>query len=377
MLCFRFLSAGLLGALLAACSGGSSSQQVTPLSPLSPNVLVSSAAVGVQADELTSAGRCKTVVLRLAPRCPVAQHIYVGNSGNNSITVYGQYSNGNVRPERTIAGPNTLIDAPGQISLDRAGNLYVASTGTPAILVFARGANGNVAPKRVIAGAATTLHRPTGMRVDPATGDIYVVDNDPADPYARFLRFAARANGNVGPIAQTAASLSPAFQIAFDSSGANLIEAHNVVGPEELLFGIDTYRKYFKNGAAPNALYDISALIVRGIADDPSTQTYLALSVGGNVPTGIIRFEENTVGIGQLEGPAKFTPPVVSLSETQQRCGENLALDDMRNVYVAACPSDSSIAVYRPNATGLAAPLRQIAGPATNLDHPYGIDIGL
>jgi hypothetical protein len=358
---------------------------------LRPQLRIAPALLGVafcllQCGGDSAAGQAATPARAISAAIPyphwAAQHVYVGNSGNNSITVYGQYNNGNVRPERTIAGPNTLINGPGQISVDRAGNLYVASTGTPAILVFAPGANGNVAPTRVIAGAATTLHNPSGMRVDPATGDIYVVDNDPADPWARLLRFAAWANGNVGPIAQTPAgsqSFSPAFQIAFDSSGANLIEAHNETYPEELAWGIDTYRKDFRNGHAPNALYDIAALIVYGIADDPSTQTYLALSVGGNTPTGIIRFQENTVGQGQYYGPAKFTPPVVSRLQTQ-RCGENLALDDMRNIYVAAgsdCGSDSAaIVVYGPNATGMAAPLRRIAGPATNLDHPYGIDIG-
>jgi hypothetical protein len=333
----------------------------------------------------SAAGQAATTARGISAAMPyshwAAQHVYVGNSGNNSSTVYGQYSNGNVRPERTLAGSNTLIDAPGQISVDRAGNLYVAS-GTPAILVFAPGANGNVAPIRVIAGAATTLHYPSGMRVDPATGDIYVVDEDPGKPFARILRFAAWANGNVAPIAQTPASsqsFSAAFQIAFDSSGANLIVAHDTLCPELLCLGIDTYPKDFKNGHAPNAVYGISSLIVYGIVDDPSTHTYLALSVGGNIPTGIIRFHENTSGSGSYYGPAKFTPPVVSVLRTQT-CGENLALDDMRNLYVAAgsdCSSDSAeIVVYGPNATGMAAPLRRITGPATELDHPYGIDIG-
>jgi hypothetical protein len=122
MLCFRFLSAGLLGALLTACSGGSSSQQVTPLSPLSPNVSVSSIAVDVQADEIAAAKRCKTCTGK----------IYVVNYYSNTLTTYA--ANGTPTTP-SITDANGLI-RPTFVAVDAAGTIYVTNIGNDTLTTY-------------------------------------------------------------------------------------------------------------------------------------------------------------------------------------------------------------------------------------------------
>ena len=105
--------------------------------------------------------------------------LYIGNIGNNSITVYKHDAQGNTAPLYVIAGPNTEINSPGQLSEDAQGNLYVANgnhlqtSQNPAVLVFAHGANGNVAPIRNLSGPLTGIHDVWAMTVDQTTGEIW------------------------------------------------------------------------------------------------------------------------------------------------------------------------------------------------------------
>jgi hypothetical protein len=55
-----------------------------------------------------------------------ADLLYVGNTGNNSITVARHDVHGNAAPLRIIVGPKTGIKNLGQLSEDAQGNLYVA-----------------------------------------------------------------------------------------------------------------------------------------------------------------------------------------------------------------------------------------------------------
>jgi hypothetical protein len=153
MLGFRFLSAGLLGALLTACSGGSSSQQVTPLSPLSPNVSVSSIAVDVQADELAAAKRCKTCTGK----------IYVANYGSNTVTTYAADGT------PTTSSITTGLTRPLFLAIDAVGTIYVTNIGNDTLTTYKSDGTG---PLFTISG----LNHPMGVAVD-ATGKIYVANN--------------------------------------------------------------------------------------------------------------------------------------------------------------------------------------------------------
>jgi len=211
--------------------------------------------------------------------------LYVSNTGTNSITVYHQDATGNTSPFHIIAGPHTGIDSPGQLAEDNAGNLFVANGSYskisihPGILVFAHGANGDVAPVRTLAGPITGIHNIEGMTIDPGTGNIFVVDltaiTASQGNVASLLRFGPNANGNHAPYARTAPGLYPAVQIATNSNGQNILEAHVKNAPSSALDGIATYPSEFTANVLPTYSTNTTWLTARGVADDPTSGTYL------------------------------------------------------------------------------------------------------
>jgi len=91
--------------------------------------------------------------------------LYVSNFGANSIVRFDNAftANGNVTPAATITGSNTTLNGPGFITLDTAADrLYIADTSDFSVLVYDNIStrNGNVAPQRIIAGVQTNLLTP-------------------------------------------------------------------------------------------------------------------------------------------------------------------------------------------------------------------------
>lgn len=359
---------------LAGCGGGGSSAPsalpqtaAAPLSPLSavqtPSEAQSDAAARPQ--PLYTPG--------------VNDLLYVGNTGNNSITVYRHDQQGNTSPTKVIAGSKTGINAPGQLSEDAAGNLYVATNGaTPAVLVFAHGANGNVAPIRKLAGSLTGFdganEKIGAMTVDQTTGKIFVAASGGlGGQIEKLLRFPPNATGNTAPFAAGFMS-EPAIELASASGGQNISEAHGALCCYSPAAGITTFAKQYPDSATLSSVYDMSALANDGIADDPTTKTYLTTT-----QLGILRFAEDTVGYGpdNYGGvPGNYSPKLVS-TITSDTCGSQLALGYLRNIYVShandgRCPADA-VYVYAHDASGNVAPLRVLSGLATKLKLPYGI----
>lgn len=322
-----------------------------------------------------------------------ADLIYIGNDGNNSITVYPNAASGNAAPVRVIAGPRTGISNPGQLAEDGQNNLYVANgkfgltSISPAILVFAHGANGNVAPIRKIAGSKTGLNFVEGVTVDKRTGDIFVMDSEPLPNnapqfFSSILRFAPNANGNVAPVSRSNifnSYIYDAYQIASDSTGRNLIEAHFPASTNSTYKGVATYPKYFSNNATINYIYRVDALDPGGVASDTTTKTYVT-----STPGGIYRLKENTVGNGPFGGggplPVNLTPATVSVI-TSDTCGGHLATapgSAPKTYVVDECVGDPypTVRVYANNASGNALPIRVLGGPATRMNQPYGITVG-
>ncbi len=309
--------------------------------------------------------------------------LYVGNVGNNSITVYHHDQQGNTAPVAVIAGPDTQITNPGQLSQDRQGNLYVANgradsfvVNPAAVLVFAHGATGNVKPIRVLTGIPGI----TAMTVDQSTGELFVAQIAQMFGQSQLLRFAPNASGSQAPVAASQDELYPGIQLASDSTGKYIIEDHfGDAGDSDT--GVDVYPKRFANNANLETVHGIADTSGYGLADDPTTKTYL-LTDGA-----ITRFAETTdtrVVPGTPE-TLVFVPPVVSII-TSDTCGAQLALDSLRSIYVThsvsgdgfigGCTSDA-VVVYEHDATGNAAPLRILSGPATKLNEPYGIFVGI
>ncbi|MDH3311011.1 MAG: beta-propeller fold lactonase family protein [Gammaproteobacteria bacterium] len=116
-------------------------------------------------------------------------------SYNNAITV-----SGNVPPNRTVTGGNTLFNGPRGIAVDMARHqLYVANHGGNNILVFnnVRTLTGNIAPGRTIAGAATTLSGPSALFFDIFSDRLYVANT--TDNSILVFENASTTAGNVIP----------------------------------------------------------------------------------------------------------------------------------------------------------------------------------
>jgi hypothetical protein len=360
-------AAPLLLFLLAACSAGGGTSGSVPLTQAP-----SSAQTEAQSDAQNEA-----VWLPLSGANDL---LYIGNAGNNSITVYNHAAAGNTPPLAVIAGSKTGLAAPGQLSEDARGNLYVTNGASffgraadPSILVFAHGAHGNVAPIRKITGASgfTSIE---AMIVDKGTGKIFVAANGVgAGDASTLMRFPPNAAGREAPFASGSFSYW-ALQLAADSSGKHLIMVHEPICCFAGSGGTETFVKQFANDAALSNLYLITGITPQGVADDPTSKTYLVTS---NI--GIYRLAENTVSVGALD----LKPAPVSLI-TSDTCASQVAVAPGPTPYTyvthntaaaafrEACAADA-VYVYANSASGNAAPVRVLSGPATKLNLPYGI----
>ena len=110
--------------------------------------------------------------------------------GNASVTTFAKTANGNVAPQRVIAGSATTLQSPQGLAFDASGSLWVADATANTVTAFSPGANGNAAPSTSLAGSATALNAPQGVAFDH-TGAIYVVDHS-----NRTHIYAAGASGN-------------------------------------------------------------------------------------------------------------------------------------------------------------------------------------
>jgi sugar lactone lactonase YvrE len=155
-------------------------------------------------------------------------NLYVINSGNQSITVYGPRANGETPPIRIISGEKAKLNSPVGIAVDAAGKIYVTNNGSigpgaDSITVYAPASSGNVAPIAIITGPKTKLKLPQGIAID-SDGKIYVANDgnleDPAsdasryddrpraDPADSITVYASGSNGNVAPIARINGALT-------------------------------------------------------------------------------------------------------------------------------------------------------------------------
>ena len=117
--------------------------------------------------------------------------LYVGDPGDRRVLVYSRTADGDAKPIRTIQGDKTKLLQIVGISVDPVRDLLVVSTysrlpgGITGLLIFNRTDDGNVAPQRVIAGPKTGITRLRQIGLDPETGRIFVaaINNEYLPPY--------------------------------------------------------------------------------------------------------------------------------------------------------------------------------------------------
>ena len=99
--------------------------------------------------------------------------IFVGDPGDRRVLVYKRDADGDAKPLRTIQGAKTKLLQIVGIAVDPVRDLLVVSTysrlpgGVTGLLIFKRTDNGDVAPQRVIAGPKTGITRLRQIGLDP------------------------------------------------------------------------------------------------------------------------------------------------------------------------------------------------------------------
>ena len=236
-------------------------------------------------------------------------NIYTLNDSGRDVLIFPAGSNGNVTPA-VLGGSNIPLQASEGVAVDASGQIYVSDFTGLQILVFAKGATGNTPPIRTISGPNTGLTRPIGMAFD-AQGNLYVANYNGGAP---IVEFSPTANGNAAPIGTISGSkttLFGAFNLAITARGGIVVE-NAATGAIDI----------FKNGAQ------------------------------GNVKPNV----------------------VISGSATGLASVGSVGLDSAGYIYAATHSSGSSAAavrVFKPSASGNAAPIQTLVGTNTLLENPF------
>lgn len=202
----------LFGVLLAGCSRSPSntSQRLFVTSP--ETGLLQIYAINASGDEKPLA-----TIKEKSPDKPMDVAVdavgeaFIANE-NANIRVYGPRPDGKYELVRHYEGSNTRLRTPAAIAVNHAGSFYVADPagGHGRVEWFSGGANGNLVPDRVLAGPSTGITDPRGVALD-GSGRLFVADH----ASNRILVFDSNAEGDATPLATITGLHGPAH-IAVD-----------------------------------------------------------------------------------------------------------------------------------------------------------------
>jgi DNA-binding beta-propeller fold protein YncE len=126
------------------------------------------------------------------------REIYVADYSGDAIRVFALDATGDVAPLREIVGNATMLEAPIGMALDPdAGELFVRPFGSSTVLVFPQAASGNVAPVRVLTSAVPLGNNSRAVAVDPRHGELYLTRQETS---GALLVFPLGASGVTAPI---------------------------------------------------------------------------------------------------------------------------------------------------------------------------------
>ena len=269
-------------------------------------------------------------------------------------------SNGNVGPTATISGALTGLSSPRRIVLDTAANrLYVANQGSNAILVFESVStlNGNVAPNRTIAGAATLLAAPTDIALDPANNLLYVASG------THILVFAGAStiNGNAPPVRNINMGVTIGA-LFLDATNNQLYVADPV---NNILDRLD--------GASSQDVVGIIGGAIAGPATLLSSPSGLVLDGNGRLlvsnaaaPLSLTIYSAASTATGNIVPAANITGSATKLASPGQLAFNKTVANG--EVYVADNLAGSILIFANTNAAnGNVAPARTISGAGTGL----------
>ena len=296
------------------------------------------------------------------------------------------------KPVRTIHDPYAAYSA---VAVDAVNNeVVLTDENLFQILVYDRTANTPptarmTEPKRMIGGLNTKIEFQCGLYIDPASGDIFAVNNDTVDTLVIFNR---QAKGNVPP-SRELHTPHGTFGIAVDEAAQEMfltVQHDNAVV---------VFHKMAKNEEAPVRLLQGNNTRLadpHGIAIDTKNQlmyvgsygNFHAKEEGGEPSRG--QNKANWPVTSEVAGSGKFFPPsiavfplkasgnvvplrVITGPKTQMNWPAHLAFDEERQELLVANDMGDSILVFSPTADGDTAPLRVLKGPKTMIKNPTGV----
>ena len=221
--------------------------------------------------------------------------------------------------------------------------VYDRTTNTPPTARFSE-------PKRSIGGLDTKVDYVCGLYIDPASGDIYAINNDTVDTLVIFDR---QAKGNVAP---TRELYTPhgTYGIAVDE------------GAKEIFLTIE------HDSAV--VVFDKSA-----VKDDPPLRFLQGERTRLADPHGIALDEEQgLIYVANFGSSQSHDPSLDNKSRPMYSRGEgkpNWPLTRNSVIPGSGRFTDPSITVYAKDARGNTAPLRVIQGPKAGLNWPTGLAI--
>jgi sugar lactone lactonase YvrE len=303
---------------------------------------------------------------------PAQGKLYVSNSFDNSIFRFDQAltDSGNIPPATTIKGATTKLNQPTYITLDvTADRLFVANTRDLSILIFDNISTktGDAAPERVIAGANTLLASPTDLSLDKGRDLLYVADDTDVQVFAS----AATTTGNIAP-ARTYTT-SPAFTIA-----AIFVDAANdrLYLADSAGQAIDVYDNISSVAAGPIT----PNRTINGPSTHLGAPEGIAIDGGGrlvvtNGSAHSITIFNNAAGAnGDISPNAELVGTNTGFSTPDQIVVDTTGSGTAYSVD----PGAQRVAIYSnlSSTTGNVAPTRVIIGPGTGLsttNQPLGI----
>jgi DNA-binding beta-propeller fold protein YncE len=264
--------------------------------------------------------------------------------------------------------------------------VYDRTTNTPASAALSE-------PKRVIQGENTYLEYACGVYVDPATGDIYGINNDTLNWMTVFDR---NARGNAAPNRKLRTPHTT-FGIVADEETQELFltiqDDH----------AVSVFKKSAKDQEGPVRLIQgpkTQMADPHGIALDPKSDLIFVTNWGtfnerkydvpprygkANWPVGR---DNNIPGSGKNQAPSitvyrkdargDVAPlRVIQGPKTQLNWPTSIAVHPDRGEIFVANDTGDTVTVYKSDANGDTAPIRVLKGPRSMIKNPTGVALDL
>jgi len=225
-------------------------------------------------------------------------------------------------------------------------------------------------PKRVIGGTNTHVEFNCGLYIDPASGDIYSINNDMVDHMVVFSR---NQEGNVPP-SRMLHTPHRTFGITVDEETQELYLT--VEHPPQVV----VYHKTASGEDKPIRVMEGKSTQLEdahGIALDNKNQLMYVSNHGSTSDDGVPgsgRYEPPSITVYPLKATGDTAPlRIIEGDKTQLNWPAQMALDVEHQELFVANDTGNSVLVFRATDNGNAAPIRIIKGPKTGLKNPTGI----